>query len=57
MLNEGAHTCACAQGFGVNEKGEKYGFNTEIYSESEVHPPAGRLTDWMDGRLIDRMAD
>ncbi len=24
------------QGFSTNEKGEKVGFNTEIYSESEV---------------------
>jgi hypothetical protein len=31
------------QGFGVNEKGEKYGYNTEIYSESEVRPPVSHI--------------
>lgn len=25
-----------AQGFGTNEKGERTGFNTDVYSESEV---------------------
>lgn len=26
----------CVQGFGTNEKGERTGYNTDIYSESEV---------------------
>lgn len=33
-----AHVClpVCTQGFGTNEKGERTGYNTDIYSESEV---------------------
>jgi hypothetical protein len=31
-----APACLCPQGFGTNEKGEKTGFNTDVYSESEV---------------------
>lgn len=27
---------SCVQGFGTNEKGERTGYNTDIYSESEV---------------------
>ena len=29
-------TCSMLQGFKTNDKGEKVGFNTMIYSESEV---------------------
>jgi 3-isopropylmalate dehydrogenase len=28
--------CCWLQGFGTNEKGERTGFNTDVYSESEV---------------------
>jgi 3-isopropylmalate dehydrogenase len=28
--------CLPLQGFGTNEKGERIGFNTDVYSESEV---------------------
>jgi isocitrate/isopropylmalate dehydrogenase len=29
-------SCGVTQGFGTNDKGEKIGFNTDVYSESEV---------------------
>jgi 3-isopropylmalate dehydrogenase len=28
--------CCALQGFGTNDKGERIGFNTDVYSESEV---------------------
>jgi hypothetical protein len=31
-----AVVCCWLQGFGTNEKGERTGFNTDVYSESEV---------------------
>jgi hypothetical protein len=32
------------RGFGTNDKGEDIGFNTEVYSASEVTPPSFRYS-------------